>query len=545
MNPHRAAPAARETHDSRSDAPSQHPGSIARMRRRSVWVLAISMVLVTAALAMLSARPDAPLAPPSLDDASPARARDLLVWLSFGAMAVACAVFVWAVTVAGRGRLSASVVLGVAMVLHVLVLAAPLVLSRDAYSYALYGRMVSEHGLNPYLTAPSALTGDPLLRVASPAWVDEPSVYGPAFTLLSAGLTRLIRSPAGTVDAFRVIAAVASLATAALAMAAARRSRTGRTALAGVLVGWNPVMLFHTVGGGHNDALAGAAVAGALVLSTRWATAAAGLGAMVKATAAAPLVVVAAAGVLIRRSGERLRELLAHLAIVAAVAVPAALPFMQATDPTLGLATAAGRRGWMAPSRLVERGLVTLGVSPGAVVRVGFALVALWAIVQVIRGLRPGGPEVPAAVGWAALIALLAGPLLLPWYLPVALAAAWALPRVPRNAVVGVSVLMATTMFVAERGRAPDAWDAMLLAVRYLGAPAALALLVLVLLGLRRRIRAGASLADDQVPGGGDHGGQHGRDGAGQTDAGRIHHRPGQDQGGRPERGRQGGPGPG
>ena len=44
----------------------------------------------------------------------------------------------------------------------------PPVLSRDVYSMIFYGKMESYYGLNPYLTSPQHLVGDPCWPLSPP-----------------------------------------------------------------------------------------------------------------------------------------------------------------------------------------------------------------------------------------------------------------------------------------------------------------------------------------------------------------------------------------
>lgn len=53
----------------------------------------------------------------------------------------------------------------------------------DHTNYAAYGRMLVE-GVDPWVTAPQDLGGDPVAALVQPPWRDEPSVYGPVGTWL-------------------------------------------------------------------------------------------------------------------------------------------------------------------------------------------------------------------------------------------------------------------------------------------------------------------------------------------------------------------------
>src|SRR3989442_10593623 len=91
---------------------------------------------------------------------------------------------------AWQGRVRLGAVLAAVGVSLALAVVAPVLLSRDVYSYAVYGRIFTLHGANPYVVPPSAFPSDPFVRVASREWIDSPSVYGPAFTLLSAAVAK-------------------------------------------------------------------------------------------------------------------------------------------------------------------------------------------------------------------------------------------------------------------------------------------------------------------------------------------------------------------
>jgi alpha-1,6-mannosyltransferase len=477
-------------------------------------------VLVTAALVGLVASvPSSPFTPPLfpgarapgiLEDAAgllglDALSRDGLAVLGAAALFAAAGAFLYALGAAWRGHLSLRRVVVVGILLHLFALAIPLFLSRDVYSYAIYGRMVSEHGANPYTVIPAAFSDDPVYPLVSVDWIDSRSVYGPAFTAISAGVTSLFSTPATTVFGFKALAAVAGILTMVLTAAAARRAAPERTAFAAALIGWNPVIVFHGVAGGHNDALVGLAVAGAvlLVLLRRelLATAALTVGALVKISAAVPLFVAAAAFAFRQREGLRAREFLKHVGVGILVALPFVLPFMQAEDPTLGTLELTTRQGWLAPSRFV---LVTLRGAANAIggevagdivsviVRLAFPLAFVWVMVVLLRHLARGRERldtvvVLGAMGWASLISLLVSPVLLPWYVAWLIPLAWILPRAARGGAVLISVALAITELVAEPSRAPRVWEAMVFGLHWVATPIILLVLIRLLLELRRR----------------------------------------------------------
>ena len=464
-----------------------------------------AVLLSFAAVGLAAATPGSPMAAPALPGAGPSGPLTALVrglgldtltpealgLFGWAALIAATIVFSLALSRAWSGSVSVRAVVVVAVLLHVLVLLVPLLLSRDAYSYALYGRLVSEYDLNPYVARPLDVPGDPFLPVASSEWVGTSSLYGPVFVRLAAAVTSVAGSPAAEVAAFRVLAAVASMAAMLLVMAAARRGGSDRVAFAAMMIGWNPVVLFHAVGGAHNDALVAAIVAGAVLLLQRRldvaATVALTIAALIKAPAAVLLVVGIVAIVLRRPSRQRLGTFALHAGAAAAVALIVAVPFLQAENPTLGLARLAAVQGWAAPARLLARIGATVGPSLATGAKVVVAAALPWGMVMLFRRWSADrDASTPTLLGWAALLTLLTAPLLNPWYVLLLVPLAWTLPDVGRRSAIAVCVLLSATMAVAERGVAPSLWDATVPIVHYGVAPTLLLILVLVLLRLKR-----------------------------------------------------------
>ena len=80
--------------------------------------------------------------------------------------------------------------------------------SDDVWSYAIYGRMVSAHGLDPYDHVPTDVREDPIFERVGPKWVSTPSRYGPLFSAVSAGITAVAgESPLRLRLGFQLLAA--------------------------------------------------------------------------------------------------------------------------------------------------------------------------------------------------------------------------------------------------------------------------------------------------------------------------------------------------
>ncbi len=155
------------------------------------------------------------------------------------------------VAVLVRARdLPARSVLWVIAGLHLLFLLAPPLLSQDVFSYIAYARLGVEHSLNPYTHSPLDIPGDPVFAFAGSK--DAVSVYGPLFTLLTYAL-----APLGVAGAFWVLKGVAAACSFGVVVLVWKGAKAlGRDPVVpALLVGLNPLMLVHVVGGAHNEAL--------------------------------------------------------------------------------------------------------------------------------------------------------------------------------------------------------------------------------------------------------------------------------------------------
>lgn len=482
-------------------------------------------------ISLIAATPDSPLQPVVPAGAAPSGpfrwlsgllgidrlSADVLVAASVVAVTLAAAVFLLLLRMAWRRELSVRLVLVMAIAFHAGVLLLPLLISRDVYSYGMYGRIAGVYHENPYVLTPLDVRGDPLFSLIGPKWAGTPAVYGPGFTVLSAGLTRWLDGIPALITAYRAIAAAASVATICIVVWIAHRLRPDRAAFAAALIGLNPVVLFQSVGSGHNDVLVMLAVAGALALAVLelplLATLVLTLGVLVKVTAALPLFLLVIAVTARAEPGRRLRTLLTHVALAAGIFALFALPFMQTRDPSLGMLELSRHEGWLAPSRFLRRiaegiggviGVDTVGSFLALAVRVAFGavLVAVVALIarSVWRRASGGGFDVAAlgaSWGWALLLLMLLGPVLLPWYVTWVLPLAWLLPKVPRTVTIGVSTALAVSQWAAEPGRYPGAYELNVIVGHYVITPVVAGLLAWLLVDLRRRLRADAPLEEE------------------------------------------------
>jgi len=489
-----------------------------RARSRPGVAIGASVVsfLVVALVAATPGSPFSPVlpAPPS----GPGRALAELVGLdalhgsaiaAVGVVAVAfaAAAFVLVLLECWRGSIRPRTVIGLAIAYHAVLLFLPLLFSRDVYSYAYYGKIAATYHTNPYVTTPLDYPTDPLAAFVGPKWVDTPAVYGPLWTQASSLVVRVVDSVAAQVAAFRIVAIAASLVMLLVVARTVRGVRPEREAFAAALVGLNPVVLFQSAASGHNDLLVALSIASALalVLSGRelWATVALTVGALIKVTAAVPLLLWWVAVAARAERGHRIRTLAPHVGSALALALLAALPFLNTGDPTLGGLELASHEGWLAPSRLVHRVLDAVsGDALGVIPRIVFPLVLLGALVLIGRaiirrapGIRP--PLVGASWGWGLLCLMLLGPVLLPWYVTWALPLGWLLPRVPRTVLIGTGLALTVSQWTSEPARFGAAYEANLWVGHWVITPVVIALLGWLLLDLWRRSRSGAPLEDE------------------------------------------------
>jgi hypothetical protein len=454
-------------------------------------------------------------------------------------MGLAVLAFLLALREAWRGRVSVRGAVALAVAFQVAMLLVPVLLSRDVYSYAMYGRIAGVYHANPYVATPIDFRHDALFPVVGPVWRREPSVYGPAFTMLSAVLARVVSSPAGLAWAFKLLAAGAGVGTVFLIARVAGRLAPGRAAFAVGLFGWNPVVVAYGAGGGHNDLIVALFVAGALAAlvgprredpqapsgdgaaprERPWAALVAvallTLATLVKVSAAPALLLSVVGTVGARPRGRRLPLLAAEAAVVLVLVVGFAAPYWQTTNPTLGIASLATHRGWVTPTRLL---LATLGgigenlwgaagrTAVEAVVRVamtGVAVTGLGLVALAVWRRALGDGPLPrssaadgAAWGWAFLVFVLASPVLLPWYVAWVFPVAWLLPRTERWAVVGLSAVLALSHSIAQPGLVPSLYSRVLLLGHDVIGPVLLAILVWTTVRLVRAFRTRARLED-------------------------------------------------
>ena len=375
--------------------------------RRGLAVAAGAVVLaLVAAACALAWRPDSPLVPRHGGNVSGTAPLFLVLLIA------AFAAYLLALLVIRRTAPSTCAVIALAAAIQLVPVAAPLLLSTDAWTYWSYGWIAARADGNPYSDPPAAFPENPALPYMGSAWVDTTSVYGPVFTLASEPLAVV----AGDSDAVAAWTYKALAAAAALAATLLAGRLAGRRAFAIALVGWNPLLAVHLAGGGHNDAWVGALILAALALSaSRRLQGSGAVWALAIFVKWVPILFLALRAAEARAIGRprAYRGLAlgaAAAVVVATVLYGTAWPF--AIGPLAG--NAALETSYAIPHRLEQLGVPDgLALALAAAVLVGgFA----WLLREAGRG--------RARLGLAACLVLLTTPYLAVWYL------AWTVPLV-------------------------------------------------------------------------------------------------------------------
>jgi alpha-1,6-mannosyltransferase len=308
-----------------------------------------------------------------------------------------------------------------------LLVVAPL-FSKDVYSYAAQGEMMSHH-INPYNYGPGTIGSGPYTAGVGNLWLNTPAPYGPFFLMLAGWAASLSGHNAlVTVELLRLmsVAGVALIAYCIPKLARAYGMDPGKAFTVALL---NPLTLLALIGGAHNDAImVGLLVAGVTAAKCRHPVVGiilCTLAAAIKVPAAIGIIYVAwdwaGPGVELR---QRIKPLIKGGAI--AVAVMAVLSFVSGLGWgwIANLGTPDAVRSWMAPATAV--GLVFsgalhvlhIGVSLGGVLTITRLLGLVAA--TVIAGyclLHKEAMGTLTALGVTALAFVLLGPVVQPWYL--------------------------------------------------------------------------------------------------------------------------------
>jgi len=464
------------------------------------------------AVAVVAGAPNSPLTVPLPVGARPpgwatgaARALALdrvgrpdLIVVSLVLVAVIVGAFVGLLAEAWSGRVSLRAVAEGAVAAIAISVAAPLLLSRDVFTYADAGRIVVVHHRDPYEMSLGSFPRDAFVRVTSAQWVAHHTVYGPASTLASAAIARIWgNSPGMVIDAFKALAGIGAAVAALFSWIATRAVRPERAALAVAVVGLNPVVIVQTVGGGHVDAILAGLLVAALAIAVRErprnsvravaVTTILTLACLMKIVLAPVLALWLWRLARTLEHHRRARVAFQHLVVIVGVSAVMLVPFAHGWRTLTPLVSVGGLESWASPAHLVAHTVqAVLQAIGGSSVGRGADLVVVGAFLVAFLALfvRIGRRSQRTADSWGATLLLLALalPFLLPWY------ACWFLPFVGSmrdealaRIGVAVSLVLAFTLVPADPFRGFTTPGVMVFA-HYVAAPV---LLVLVALAAR------------------------------------------------------------
>ena len=300
--------------------------------------------------------------------------------------------------------------------------------SRDVFSYAAQGEMMSHH-INPYNYGPGTIGSGPFTSGVDPLWANTPAPYGPLFLMLAGWSASLSFHHALVTVLLLRLQSVAGLALIAYCIPKLARAYGREPGPAFVLAVLNPLTLLALVGGAHNDAImVGLLLAGVTAATYRrpvWGIVLCALAASIKVPAAMGIVYVAwdwaGPGA---DFGRRVRHLLRAGAITVAVMGALSLISGLGWGWLANLGTPGTVRSWMAPA--TGAGLLISGTAhvfgigasqPGVLTftRAAGLLGAAVIAVYCLRHRERMGTL--TALGVTMMAFVLLGPVVQPWYL--------------------------------------------------------------------------------------------------------------------------------
>ncbi len=313
-----------------------------------------------------------------------------------------------------------------------LLFVAPL-FSRDVFSYAAQGEMMSHH-INPYLYGPGSIGSGPYIAPVDPLWLNTPAPYGPLFLMVDGWFASLSGHDARITVFFLRLLSVLGVALIAYCVPKLASAHGRDHGPAFVLAVLNPLTLLALIGGAHNDAImVGLLVAGITAATYRHPVAGVVLctmAAAIKVPAAMGIIYVAwqwaPAGTPATVSGWRRRVRPVVLASLIALGVMGVLSLVSGLGFgwIFNLGAPGTVRSWMAPATaigfLVSGALhaVGVGVGLGGVLTITRAFGLLGAAgIAVVCLRRADSYGYLWALGMSLLMFVLLGPVVQPWYL--------------------------------------------------------------------------------------------------------------------------------
>jgi hypothetical protein len=300
--------------------------------------------------------------------------------------------------------------------------------SRDVFSYAAQGEMMSHH-INPYAYGPGTLGSGPFNWGVDPLWANTPAPYGPLFLMVAGWSATLSLHHALVTILLLRVQSVVGVALIAYCIPKLARSFGKDPGPAFVLAVLNPLTLLALIGGAHNDALmVGLLLAGVTAARARrpvWGIVLCALAASIKVPAAMGIIYVAwdwaGPGAAWRARARMLvRAGLVTVAVMGALSLVSGLGW----GWIMNLGTPGTVRSWMAPATAVG-----LAISGSAhVMGIGVSLAGVLTLTRAIGLVAAAGIALYclrnrerigllSALGITMLAFVVLGPVVQPWYL--------------------------------------------------------------------------------------------------------------------------------
>ncbi|HEY2213508.1 MAG TPA: polyprenol phosphomannose-dependent alpha 1,6 mannosyltransferase MptB, partial [Acidimicrobiales bacterium] len=306
-------------------------------------------------------------------------------------------------------------------------LVAPPLFSRDVYSYAGQGEMVSHH-INPYDYGTGVLGVTPFSTLPDVTWTNTPTPYGPTFLTVDGALARLSGHEVLPDLLLLRLLEVASLALIMAALPTLARSMRRDPAETVLLGAGCPLVLMALVGGAHNDALMIALLVAGLALARRVGT----VPGIILCALAAGVKSPAALGVLFlgwvwAGRDAKIWQRLGHTAAAGVIGL--------LTMEAMAVVSGTGW-GWLKTSTAADQSFT--GTTPvdavarfvtilGDIVRVHLPLLGVRTVISIVGlsiaaafGLwllqRAPYEGIPRTLGLTLLVVALLGPILWSWY---------------------------------------------------------------------------------------------------------------------------------
>jgi len=303
------------------------------------------------------------------------------------------------------------------------------IFSRDVYSYAAQGEMMSRH-INPYDYGPYTLGAGPYVNGVDPLWLNTPAPYGPLFLVMDGFFASVsLHHVLVTVVLLR-LSAVAGVALTAACIPALARSFGKDHGAVFVMAILNPLTILMLIGAAHNDALMiGFLVAGVTAARYHhpvWGVLLCALATAIKVPAALGIVYIGwgweGPGLSWR---QRLRPLVKAGVISSVVVFGMSILSGLGVGWVLNLDTPGTVRSWLAPATGIGMGLsgllhgIGLTAVPMTTVLSATRVLGLGAAAAISVWLLWHSDRVGAlrALGISMLLFVVLGPVVQPWYL--------------------------------------------------------------------------------------------------------------------------------